>query len=69
MNTTNQLFTYMSNSPGSIIYVSYEAPAGVVKTVRLSCDAEQKAIIHRDVLHVKAIIEEIKKEDDIKKGT
>jgi len=67
--TTAQLFTYKSNRQGAAIDVCYEGPTGEVKTVTLVCDVERGAIIHRNVLHVKAIIKGIAKGDIIKKGT
>ena len=68
-STTTQLFTYKAKKQGSLIQVGYEAPTGEVKTVLLVCDVEKGAIIHRDVLHVKALIKKISKGDVIQAGT
>lgn len=64
--TTNQIFTYKSSKQGSVIRVCYEAPTGSVFTATLVCDVERGALIHRDVLHVRAIIKVIEKGDDKK---
>ena len=53
LSTTRQLFTYGSKKGGKIT-VNYEAPQGTVFTVFLACKEGTKAIVHRDVLHVRA---------------
>lgn len=58
-STTDQLFTYQTKKGGQIL-VNYEAPQGTVFTALLTCLEGTKAIIHRDVIHVKAEVKIIK---------
>jgi hypothetical protein len=69
VSTTAQLFTYKSKKKDAVIEVCYQAPVGEVKTITLVCDVERGAIIHRNVLHVKALVKGIAKGDIIKAGT
>lgn len=58
-STTNQLFTYSNRKPGQV-QVCYEAPQGTVFTATLLCKEGTKAIIHRDVIHIRAEAKYIK---------
>ena len=65
-STTNQIFTYLSLRKQAVVQVAYEAPTGTVFTNTLIVSGEQKAFVHRDVIHLQAVCKGIEKGDTIK---
>ena len=53
VGAANQIFEYVNRKPGTV-QVCYEAPQGSVFTATLICKEETKALIHRDVIHIRA---------------
>lgn len=69
VSTTNQIFTYISLKKGALVQVAYEAPQGTVFTATLIAPlGEQKALVHRDVIHLLSICKDTSKGDSIKCG-
>lgn len=65
--TTNQIFTYITLRKGAVVQVAYEAPSGAVFTTTLiAVGGEQKAFVHRDVIHLQCLCKGIEKGDKIK---
>ena len=68
-STTNQIFTYITLRKEAVVQIAYEAPTGAVFTTTLVViGREQKAYVHRDVIHVNSFCKGIEKGDKIKCG-